>query len=1143
MLRSRRELARHEARRRRWFAGGLASVLVAALALGGISAAVAATTDPSQAPAVASATPTPDVSAPATEPAPDGTIPDAAAAATDAATAAPEASEPGEPTEQSADASQEPAAPVAESDDADQGDASASARLAAPPVEDAVPAEPVTLRIKKLSQRASDGTVGTLAGASFYAVAGARAAQPSIDATSPYTCTTDATGYCDIAVPALTGGSGATLHGYWIIEGTAPAGWSRLTQVATGQHTDPKTASPYMFFTGPVSDGVVEVTAETAAYADAAANRFTLKTKQDGVADVRSNPAFPESCGLSIALVFDTSRSIDHIKMAQMKAAAADFVGVDGLGGTASSVALYGFGTTAYKLLDSTSLQSEAGQDTVAQVIDEGLGTSGSGFTNWDDAFREVAFNAENERYDLVLFLSDGDPTTYGTDGASNVDTNVGFRNVEEGVFSANALKDQVGPAGDRTKVAAIGIGATPNSYLNLIAVSGPVEDEDYYLTDFPGLASKLHEIATRNCGGTLTVIKQTVDEEGVVIDESADGWSFTGSTEGDWIVGPDGMTNELTLETGALTEGSVNFPLDFTGTAQPRAVTVAEVQQEGWTAESVTCVNATVEGDAESFTVDVPANGIVSCTVVNKSSGGGGGGDVGIEKEAVIGDVPVTAPLEAGESFDYLLTVTNHGSSIATDVAVTDPVPARLQVTGITLPEGWTNDYAPAFVGEGNGVALSTPTMAPGESVEIRISVVVAPAAVPPVTLIGEDDPAPTPPALPESTLLNEACVSATVDTNPDNDCAEATVTTKDISAVVYTRCVNDAPLLGWTIVKSASLVGQPVEFLWVPNNSDVTPETTPAQVAITQPGGTTSWSDEIDWPGTAFTPSGISIDYPGWRAIVAADIVPGSTPTAYYLPGTDVVMTPEEQSEYVFNGLILDPSELDFAWRGNTDITFTVNPELTFSASYPAATETCSAARHSDVQIEKTASVEKTAPGKSFTYTLAVENVSDDAAAESVVVTDAIPADLKITNVTWPGKGDAAVFPNWDSCAVTGQNSSGYGGTLECVLFGPLQPAGSDNGGASAAPTITLAATVYSASTASVLTNVAVVDYHTFGDPTDPGRDSDDATVLLSALPATGGEPAPLLAILGLLALLAGASTLVVIRRRRAESKPTLL
>ena len=116
-----------------------------------------------------------------------------------------------------------------------------------------------------------------------------------------------------------------------------------------------------------------------------------------------------------------------------------------------------------------------------------------------------------------------------------------------------------------------------------------------------------------------------------------------------------------------------------------------------------------------------------------------------------------------------------------------------------------------------------------------------------------------------------------------------------------------------------------------------------------------------------------------------------------------------------------------------------------------------------------------------------------------------------------------------------MTGQDASGYGGTLTCELYGPLQPDGAE--GISAAPQITLSATVDPSSTASAITNVAVVDYHTFGDPDDPGRDMDDATVLLAGLPVTGGTPAWPLVMLGFLALLAGVTGLLVSRRRKGE------
>jgi len=50
------------------------------------------------------------------------------------------------------------------------------------------------------------------------------------------------------------------------------------------------------------------------------------------------------------------------------------------------------------------------------------------------------------------------------------------------------------------------------------------------------------------------------------------------------------------------------------------------------------------------------------------------------------------------------------------------------------------------------------------------------------------------------------------------------------------------------------------------------------------------------------------------------------------------------------------------------------------------------------------------------------------------------------------------------------------------------------------------------------------------------------DDAVVLLSALPATGSSPLYPLIMLGFMALLIGTGTIIVIRRRRGESKPTL-
>lgn len=594
---------------------------------------------------------------------------------------------------------------------------------------------------------------------------------------------------------------------------------------------------------------------------------------------------------------------------------------------------------------------------------------------------------------------------------------------------------------------------------------------------------------------------------------------SWTGPTSGSFDLG-ESLTAQLSDDEDLAPFNGSNdavytVTVDVEVTAMPSDPVVCEGEEGG-----IGIVNTAVLTVGEDAPVDDDACGTVHFD------------DVDIAKTATGLDDDAVEP---GEEFEYVLTVTNNGTRDATDVVVTDPIPERVEVTGITLPAGWVNDNAPDFVDGDNVLQVSTPTLGVGESVDIVVAVEFTEAEMPPV----EPDGEATPPPAPIDELVNTACVAAERDQVEENNCDTVEIPVREIAAIVYTRCVADAPLLGWTITKSQSLIDEEIQFLWTPDSG--TPTTEPPEVALTHPGGTTTWSDEIAWPGAEFTPSGVSIDYPGWRPITASDIVPGSIPTQYYFPGTTDIIPPEDVDDYVFNGLILDDSELDYAWRLGSTITFTVNPTLVFTTEYPAATPDCFVARHSDVQIEKTASVEKTDPGASFTYTIEVANVSDDAAAESVVVTDEIPADIKITDVSWPGEGDDTVFPNWQTCAVTGQDAAGYGGTLECVLFGPLQPVGA-NEMPSAAPTITLAATVNPSTKATTITNVAVVDYHTFGDPDDPGRDADDATVLLSALPATGGGPAPLLVILGLLALLTGATILVVARRRRGEAKPTL-
>ena len=73
---------------------------------------------------------------------------------------------------------------------------------------------------------------------------------------------------------------------------------------------------------------------------------------------------------------------------------------------------------------------------------------------------------------------------------------------------------------------------------------------------------------------------------------------------------------------------------------------------------------------------------------------------------------------------------------------------------------------------------------------------------------------------------------------------------------------------------------------------------------------------------------------------------------------------MTPAEREQNIFNGLILDPGDARLRMAHPTPVTFSVNPEMTFTVEYPPATPECFAARHTELQIEKTASVDGPIP-----------------------------------------------------------------------------------------------------------------------------------------------------------------------------------
>ncbi len=461
-----------------------------------------------------------------------------------------------------------------------------------------------TLRVTKIGDRTGDGLAAgaPVSGATYEAFAstGGAGAQPT--GPSLGSCVTNAQGICTMSV------HNTHPNGVWVTETATPVGWRAIGALGTGPYDQGKTVTPYQFRV-PVGTGAQNVTRNVTA------DRNQPNTSvSDAWVDVRDNPKFPEVCGISIAMVFDTSTSINGNEMTQFKNAAKNFVGTSGLGGTPSRATMFSFSTTAgvlnggtaYNLSVPGTAAGNTGYLGAAQRIQSGLPAQGDGFTNWDSALRLVQ---QTGAFDMVLMLTDGDPTTYGS--GTTTDTNVQFRMVEQAAMSANAIKARTGPSGTATKMLGVGVGLSANSHLNLQAITGPAEGNDYFLSSgFSSLQQTLQQIATKNCASSVTVIKETRASDGTLIDDNAPGWDFTGQLE---VPGSAPVT-QTTSDTGT------NFSLVFPDTAN-RTFTLTETPQAGFTFVNATCSNAAGAVTQKTNGFSVPVNGklITSCTIVNK--------------------------------------------------------------------------------------------------------------------------------------------------------------------------------------------------------------------------------------------------------------------------------------------------------------------------------------------------------------------------------------------------------------------------------------------------------------------------------------------------------------------------------------------
>ncbi|MCZ7530337.1 MAG: hypothetical protein M5U31_08305 [Acidimicrobiia bacterium] len=230
-----------------------------------------------------------------------------------------------------------------------------------------------------------------------------------------------------------------------------------------------------------------------------------------------------------------------------------------------------------------------------------------NGGTNWDAAFRQLISSAAS--YDILVFLTDGNPTFYGSPQSGGTGGDTTFREVEEGVFSANGVK-ATNPA---LKVVGVAIGSDA-AVNNIAAVSGPVANDDYFLAaNFQDLQNKLEEIATKLCGGTVTVRKKVEGPGGFT---EAPGWNFTvsDSVQGSGVTDANGVTPAF----------DINPPL-------PKPVTITEQVQPGYSVvqtanKNATCTRngqavpgANITNTTNGVSLSVGALDIVTCEFKNK--------------------------------------------------------------------------------------------------------------------------------------------------------------------------------------------------------------------------------------------------------------------------------------------------------------------------------------------------------------------------------------------------------------------------------------------------------------------------------------------------------------------------------------------
>ncbi len=451
------------------------------------------------------------------------------------------------------------------------------------------------------------------------------------------------------------------------------------------------------------------------------------------VTEPAPNPDLPRRCGINVMLVLDESGSIQS-SGATEKVRRATRAFLNALSGTGCKVSIVDFSTTAgwpvgYHLV--TGQVDPDGQNatgTIGQYFEPYLENDyrPNGWTNWEDAFRQVKVaNTEGTKADLVVFMTDGDPTARNTDSGGTV------TGLVEGQVEAlrRAAKEADLVKGQGSKVFALGVGVAvtkPTSARRLTAISGfdkypptPFGSADYTLVeDFDNLGQALREIVAELCGAGITVTKYVDEGDGEYV--AAGGWEISASVSVPdgfkWIRPSDATGDSATAPTDD--NGIARFlwrPNDLTATSTVQLID--ETLKDGYSFVEGGCERESVRRSRRrtlprttsqpiDTDIELRPGEFITCTVYNKINPG----TITIQKDATP---------QGSQAFDFIgslgsfALVDNRANESVSRTfpdlppgtyTVSELVPENWELTGITC----TPDAAATITGAEVAITLA---------------------------------------------------------------------------------------------------------------------------------------------------------------------------------------------------------------------------------------------------------------------------------------------------------------------------------------------------------------------------------------------------------------------------------------------------